>query len=438
MQGLLPLLIVLSVAQATMGQPMSMDAPEMGRLAVMVLGVTVLWMALSAAAVSAVCAAGSRHTLEHLDQVLDLIPIIGFTILCLVFGWGSGWRAYTPILLPWFVWQGWTWWVITPAVNKVVGTIWTRREHLLHQLRFSLLPVALALPLADGVAAVGNYVVLNDNTSIGQWFLARLGPQGNLVASFVVLVIAVSAAPALLSWLWNTHPLPAGPLRESLLRLAIQAGVKLKDVRIWRPAGGRELNAVMLGVLPGTRRVLLSHDLVRQLPPEEIAAVVGHELGHARHQHLFLYIAFLVLVGSMAWMLTTTLIHATLPTLVAWGLGAATGQALLGVVLVLLTWRLAFPWLSRQCERQADLAGAELAGSDNLSQALRRVAALSGAPLDQPNPTHHAMRERLRFLADFQVNPSHGTAHHRQVRRIFFTFFAAALVSLLMVWMTTP
>ena len=125
-----------------------------------------------------------------------------------------------------------------------------------------------------------------------------------------VLVLAGSFIyPVLVEPAFNHFtPLPAGPLRTDILHLADVEHVHLDDVLV-ADASRRTttLNAYVSGY-GSTRRVVLYDNVVRDLPRAEILAIVGHELGHARHDD--------VLVGS-----------------VLGALGTAAGIALLALVL---------------------------------------------------------------------------------------------------------
>lgn len=99
------------------------------------------------------------------------------------------------------------------------------------------------------------------------------------------LVLAGSFAyPVLVEPLFNTFtPLPDGPLRTQILRLADREHVPVDDVLV-ADASRRTttLNAYVSG-FGSTRRVVVYDNLVDDLPQDEALSVVAHELGHARH-----------------------------------------------------------------------------------------------------------------------------------------------------------
>jgi STE24 endopeptidase len=105
--------------------------------------------------------------------------------------------------------------------------------------------------------------------------------------------------PVLVEPVFNRFtPMAAGPLRESLLRLAASEGVPVDEVLV-ADASRRTttLNAYVSG-LAGTRRIVVYDNLVDELPADQVRVIVAHELGHAKHQDVLLGTA-LGAVGSV-------------------------------------------------------------------------------------------------------------------------------------------
>jgi STE24 endopeptidase len=125
----------------------------------------------------------------------------------------------------------------------------------------------------------------------------------------VLVMLGSFVYPLLVEPLFNQlTPLPDGPLRTAVLRLADEEGVDVDDV-LEADASRRTttLNAYVSG-FGSTRRVVLYDNLVRDVPQDQVLSVVAHELGHARHDD--------VLTGS-----------------VLGAAGAVLGTGLMGVVL---------------------------------------------------------------------------------------------------------
>ena len=102
--------------------------------------------------------------------------------------------------------------------------------------------------------------------------------------------LAVSAIVMLLApWLILLSP-RVRPLRDEavtgrLHALASRAQLRLAGLHEWVfGPHGDHANAALVGVI-GPRRLLISDTLIAGCPPEEMDAVVAHELGHHAHGH---------------------------------------------------------------------------------------------------------------------------------------------------------
>src|SRR5262249_10965962 len=113
--------------------------------------------------------------------------------------------------------------------------------------------------------------------------------------------------------------------------------------------------------------------LLDELTPDEVEAVFGHEVGHVKHGHLLYYLAFMFLSLTVLAGLGVIGLHYALGEPPAEGpvpvLGAPAGPGRAGlawwreweaVPAVLLAGAyvfVVFGFLSRRCERQADVYG---------------------------------------------------------------------------------
>jgi Zn-dependent protease with chaperone function len=113
----------------------------------------------------------------------------------------------------------------------------------------------------------------------------------------VPLVVITVAFPWLLSRIWKTAPLPDSALRQRLLALTRQLGIRCRDFRVWQ-TNNQVLNAAVAGLFPAARFVFVTDGLLTYLRDDELEAIVAHELGHVRRHHLWLRLA---LVGLPLW-----------------------------------------------------------------------------------------------------------------------------------------
>jgi STE24 endopeptidase len=236
------------------------------------------------------------------------------------------------------------------------------------------LPAAAVLAteaqLLIGFAAAATYaaaVVQISVWSVGPdwwWLLAGIGIAAGLL-------LAVHAAPALVSALAGATPLGSAELADRLARLSRQAGVPLDRVEEVPAHQGDEATAFVAG-LGRRRRVFLASTLVRDWREDEIAVVVAHELGHHRRGDLWRTLALdaALLVGGLG---LASLVRIS---------GAAPGSlaALPGVAWIAgAVWVASTPLRhaqSRHHERLADaFALALTGGADAFARVVRRLGA---------------------------------------------------------------
>jgi STE24 endopeptidase len=98
-------------------------------------------------------------------------------------------------------------------------------------------------------------------------------------------------------------PLQNEDLKARLTRLGERAGTRIRGVYEWKLSEkSKKANAALTG-LGNTRRIILADTLLENYSPEEIEAVLAHELGHHVHGHILKSIfvqAVVTLVGFWA------------------------------------------------------------------------------------------------------------------------------------------
>jgi Zn-dependent protease with chaperone function len=225
------------------------------------------------------------------------------------------------------------------------GRFWTRWEYLGHQARHNLALVFIPVVLLVGLKAL-------------RWLApdAHRGWGEGITALSVVLAVGVFLAmPWFLRLVLGLRPLPDGPLRFRLLAAAERLHFRCSDVLLWNTRGG-VANALVAGVLPFLRYVVLTDRLVAELRPEEIEAVFGHEVGHVKHRHMLYYLGFLIASVAAVWAVVAIYVlphFNDVPSLS--NRGDLAVLALIGLLAVYIF--VVFGFVSRSCERQADLYG---------------------------------------------------------------------------------
>jgi STE24 endopeptidase len=105
------------------------------------------------------------------------------------------------------------------------------------------------------------------------------------------VVLAQLAPVVLFPIFYKFAPLENEELKARLVRLSERAGTRVRGVYQWKLSEkSKKANAALTG-LGSTRRIILADTLLESYSPDEIEAVLAHELGHHVHKHIVKSIA---------------------------------------------------------------------------------------------------------------------------------------------------
>jgi STE24 endopeptidase len=193
------------------------------------------------------------------------------------------------------------------------------------------------------------------------YFMIRESPQHWWIITWMVflglfVLIAQLAPVVLFPIFYKFEPLENEDLRRRLVLLSEHAGTRVRGVYRWKLSEkSKKANAALTG-LGSTRRIILADTLLDNYAPEEIEAVLAHELGHHVHRHILKSIlvqAGTTLLGFWAanWMLHYAVDHHMFEELSDFA-----NLPLLAITVTLLSLLLmpALNAYSRFNERQAD------------------------------------------------------------------------------------
>jgi heat shock protein HtpX len=174
-------------------------------------------------------------------------------------------------------------------------------------------------------------------------------------------------------------------LVDTVSRLSRRAGIGMPEVAIFPSP---QPNAFATGMTKNSSLVAVSSGLLQHMQPNEVEAVLGHEIGHIAN-------------GDMV---TMTLLQGVLNTFVLFfsriigyvvdrvvfknerghgpGFWIVTivAQIVLGILATIIVM-----WFSRYREFRADVAGASLSGRGNMIAALERLRIASEMPNELPD-----------------------------------------------------
>ncbi|MCS6963291.1 M48 family metallopeptidase [Thermoflexus sp.] len=230
-------------------------------------------------------------------------------------------------------------------------------------------------------------------------------PVGLFWILFSVLIAQL--APVLLVPLfYRFRPLEDPELIARLTRLAAQAGVQVRGVfTIDMSRRTRAANAGLMGLGP-TRRIVVGDTLLQGYAPEEIEAILAHELAHHLHRDIPLALVVGSLLNLIGFFLGAQILPRILQGLGLPGLDHPSSLPVLAVGAFLFSLGTMIPanaW-SRWREWKADQEAIRLCGQPlALASALRKLGEQNLAELD-PEPwvewifyTHPALGKRIRF-----------------------------------------
>ena len=218
-------------------------------------------------------------------------------------------------------------------------------------------------------------------------------------------VVTAWAAPVvLLPLFFRFAPLADGPLRQRLLRLAARAGVPALGVFEWRTSDRTSrANAALTGI-GRTRRIILTDTLLADYKPEEVEAVLAHEMAHHMNHDVWKGLAADALASLAAFLAADLALRAAAGPARLEGLSDPAGLAVAGLAMTAVAW-LASPLqnaVSRSHERKADRAALGLTLDPGaFVSAMRRLGARNLAEAS-PSPltrlffhTHPSIDERI-------------------------------------------
>ena len=241
-------------------------------------------------------------------------------------------------------------------------------------------------------------------------------PFAELISFALFLILILVFIPPIVRTIWGCVPFPKGPLRSLIEDFLKRTNVNCKEILLWPLNGGKSCTAAVLGFVPGFRYILFTPCLVKHLLPQEIEAVLSHEVAHLRHRHLLWYVFFLGIFTVIlyrlhdpigTWLISRRLFLEILTQLQYWPKALTSLLAILPMgILFVLYFRFLMGYFMRNFERQADLSVFETQGHPwNLINALEKVALLAGNIRNQPNWHHFSIAKRVDFLNEVAKHP---------------------------------
>lgn len=194
-------------------------------------------------------------------------------------------------------------------ITSVVLLPWNAYEGYFREHQYDMSNQTLADWLLDQAKGLAIGLVLGTLALVVIYAVLRKAPHtwwlwGALVTiAFAMFTVAI--APVYLEPVFNEFkPLPDSPLKEQILSMARANGIPATDVYEFDASKQTKRMSAHVSGLLGTTRISMNDNLMKRGSPEEIKAVLGHEMGHYVLHHVYKGITFIgiIIVVGFAFM----------------------------------------------------------------------------------------------------------------------------------------
>ena len=307
------------------------------------------------------------------------------------------------------------------AYQKLYRVDISRQTYVFSNISFSI-PVLLLWLFLSGIADIIHALPFDApkqflNTTEGE------------ISYFLFFLVGVAIfGPLLIQRFWRCKPLEKGFNRSRIAELCQRAGMEYADILYWPIFGGKMITAGVMGLIKKFRYILVTPSLLHLLDPEEVDAVIAHEIGHIKKKHLLFYLAFFVGYMLLSYVVLDLLVFIIIYAKpVSWlintsGLSQTTvNSGIYSVVIIcmfLVYFRFVFGFFMRNFERQADTyVYALFDNARPLISTLTKIASTSGQSADRPNWHHFSITQRIEYLSKCEANPSWITRQDNKIKK---------------------
>jgi len=233
--------------------------------------------------------------------------------------------------------------------------------------------------------------------------------------SLVFLVFLILVSPVYIDPLFNTYePLEDGTVKGDILSMARSSGIEVDDVYQFDASKQTTRISANVSGFMGTMQIRLNDNLLNRTTPEEVKAVMGHEIGHYVLNHVYESILFfgVVLAGGFGFV-RSSFDRVRKRWGADWGvtgIGDVAGLPLLGAMMAIYFFALT-PVLNtyiRVNEAEADIYGLHASGEPEgfaeVSLKLGEYRKLNPGPIEEwIFFDHPSGRARIRMAMDWRA-----------------------------------
>ncbi len=325
-----------------------------------------------------------------------------------------------------------------PSYNALFSTAKTRGAYVRSNL-------ATNLPIVLPWVAISLFAALLEHAHLPvvRELLASSWGEPLLFLGFFLLLALTF--PVLIIRLWGCTPMPDGPTRRRIEAFCARHRIAYADIMLWPLFEGQAITAGVMGITGRFRYLLITPGLLAAMTPEEVEAVLAHEIGHVKRRHLQLYLLLFLGFGTVAQLSSYPVLYALSNSDLFYRMvhltnrkpsSALTLASTLPMVVVMVVYfRYIMGFFMRNFERQADLFALEAVGDSRpLVRVFEKIAYLTGSGRDDPSWHHFGLGERISCLVACHHDRQRIRRHDRKVRAALALYALTIAICALVLW----
>jgi STE24 endopeptidase len=217
------------------------------------------------------------------------------------FGWSARWSAWAARRVRRPALRTMLYWLPYVAVTTLVLLPWTIYTDFWREHQYAMSNQSFAAWASEQATGFALSLVVGALVLAAIYAVIRRAPRSwwlwgtGLTVAFVAF--GALLAPVFVAPLFNTYtPMAESPLRTEILAMAKANNVPADNVYVFDASRQTDRISANVSGLGPTIRISLNDNLLNRTSPEEVKAVMGHELGHYVLGHVWKLIGGFALV----------------------------------------------------------------------------------------------------------------------------------------------
>lgn len=177
-------------------------------------------------------------------------------------------------------------------LTTVVTLPWAAYEGYVRERQYGMSNQGFAGWLGDEAKGLVIALIFGTLAAVAIYAVIRKLPRtwwlwGSAVA-IGILIFQVAISPTYLEPVFNRfYPLAESPLKQRILSLARANGIPVKQVYEFDASKQTTKMSAHVSGMAGSAQISLNDNLMNRASPEEVEAVLGHEMGHYVLNHMY-------------------------------------------------------------------------------------------------------------------------------------------------------